>query len=75
MQAMTDATPARKRRRRTYRRYGDLVKIAAQISDRSPKTIYAVLRKRIKSAHVSKAIAEAERQIYGLDTTTREKTA
>lgn len=63
---MNDATPARKRRRRTNRRYGDLVKVAARISGRSPKTIYAVLKKRIKSAHVSQAIAEAKKQIQAL---------
>jgi hypothetical protein len=60
---MNDATAARKRRRRTNRRYGDLVKVAARLSGRSPKTIYAVLKGTIKSAHVLRAIEEADRQL------------
>ena len=40
--------------------------IPREPSGRSPKTIYAVLKKRIKSAHVSQAIAEAKKQIQAL---------
>jgi hypothetical protein len=60
---MNNATSVSIRKRRKNRRYGDLVKVATRISGRSPKTVYAVLKKRIKSAHVSAAIAEAEKEI------------
>jgi hypothetical protein len=61
---MLNTTRVPKRaRKRTNRRYGDLVRIAAQISGRAPKTIYAVLEGNATSAPVSEAIKQARGQI------------
>lgn len=58
----TIRAPQRAKKRR-YRHYGDLVRLAAQISGKKPSSIYGVLRKRHRSAAVSKAIEEARQQL------------
>jgi uncharacterized membrane protein len=58
----TTRAPKRAQKRRN-RRYGDLVRVAAQISGRAPKTIYAVLEGNATSAPVSEAIHKARVQI------------
>lgn len=54
---------ARRRTKGKNRRYGDLVKVAAQISGRSIKTVYAVLNGDITSAPVRQAIELAREQL------------
>ena len=54
---------ARKRGKRVNHRYGDLVKIAADISGRSTAMIYAVLTGRATSEPVQQAIEVARERI------------
>jgi hypothetical protein len=54
---------ARKRGKRINHRYGDLVKIAAEVSGRSTAMIYAVLTGRATSEPVQRAIEAAREQI------------
>jgi hypothetical protein len=54
---------APKRAKRTNRRHGDVVKLAAQISDRSIWTVYGVLNGRVKSERVQRAIDKANSQL------------
>ncbi len=61
---MSNATGASERApRRKNRKYCGLVAIAAELSGRSPKTVYAVLGGRVVSAPVEEAIARAALQI------------
>ena len=55
--------PASHRGKRTNACYGDLVKLASQISGRSLSTIYAVLSNRITSKPVTHAIEVARQQL------------
>jgi len=55
--------PAPKRAKRINRRHGDLVKLAARISDRSIWTVYGVLHGRVRSERVQQAIDEAEARL------------
>ncbi len=54
---------SKRTRRRMNRRYGDLVKLAAQISGRAHSTIYGVLNGRITSDPVERAIDTAREQL------------
>jgi hypothetical protein len=64
---MKDATRARKRKDSTNRRYGPLIKMAAEIATRtdglpcSVKTVYAVANGWVTSARVAKALKQARR--------------
>jgi hypothetical protein len=61
---MSNATGApRRASKRKNRRYGRLVGIAAEISGRSPKTIYAVMAGDVVSAPVEEALYQAYLQI------------
>lgn len=60
---MTYRKAAPKRAKRTNRRHGDVVKLAAQISGRSIWTVYGVLGRRVTSELVQRAIDEAEAQL------------
>lgn len=51
--------PDKPTKRRKYRDRGDLVKVAARISGRSTKTVYAVLNGACTSAPVKAAIEQA----------------
>jgi hypothetical protein len=53
-------------RRRTRKRYGDLVPLAAQIADRSEWTIYAVLEGKYRSMHCERAIEIARAEMREL---------
>jgi hypothetical protein len=53
--------PKRARRKRTD--HGGVPQLAAQIAGVSVYTVYAVIYKRVKSAHVDRAIADARRQL------------
>ena len=55
--------PAPKRAKRTNRRHGEIVKLAAQISGRSVWTVYGVLHDRVKSERVQQAIEAAKAQL------------
>jgi hypothetical protein len=55
--------PAPKRAKRTNRRHGELVKLAAQIAGRSVWTVYGVLHQRVKSERVQQAIDEAKARL------------
>jgi len=46
-------------KRKTYRYHKGVVQLAAQLSRRSTSTVYGVLHKRFKSAHVERAIERA----------------
>ncbi len=48
---------------RIYNRYGELAKLAIELSGRSPSMVYAVLRGKVTSRPVSRAIAEARRRL------------
>jgi hypothetical protein len=48
---------------RTHKRYGELAKLAIELSGRSPSMVYAVLRGDVTSAPVSRAIREARRRL------------
>ena len=54
---------APKRAKRTNRQYGKLVKLAAQIADRTIWTVYGVLGERVKSERVQQAIDEAKARL------------
>ena len=54
---------ARTRGKRVNHRYGDLVKITAEISGRSKAMIYAVLTGRATSEPVQQAIEDARERI------------
>jgi tellurite resistance protein len=62
---MTDATRARKRKDTSNRRYGPLIRMAAEIATStdglpcSVKTVYAVASGWVTSARVSKALKQA----------------
>jgi hypothetical protein len=61
---MLNTTRAPKReRRRANRRYGDLVRVAAQISGRAPSTIYRVLAGTVTSAPILDALDKARVQL------------
>jgi uncharacterized membrane protein len=60
--SITTRMPKRAKKRKN-RRYGDLIRVAALISARAPKTIYAVLEGNATSAWVSDAIHKARVQI------------
>jgi hypothetical protein len=61
---MSNTTRAPERtRRRTNRRYGDLVRVTAQISGRAPSTIYRVLAGTVTSAPILDALDKARVQI------------
>jgi hypothetical protein len=52
--------------KRVYHRYYGLVELAAQISGRSSSAVYAVLKGRMKSAPVARAIQLAKARIRQL---------
>lgn len=62
--SITTRMPKRAKKRKNHR-YGDLVRVAALLSGRAPKTIYAVLEGNATSAWVSDAIQKARKQIAG----------
>jgi len=51
------------KRARMNRRYGDLVKLAAQIAHRTIWTVYGVIHGRVKSELVQHALDQAEAQL------------
>jgi hypothetical protein len=51
------------KRVRVNRRYGDLVKLAAQIAHRSIWTVYGVIHGRVKSEPIRRALDQAEVQL------------
>ncbi len=61
---MSKATGAPNRAPRgKYQRHGRLIKLAAEISGRSPRTVHAVLTGAVSSAPVDLAICQAYCQI------------
>lgn len=52
---------------RSHNRYGELAKLAIELSGRSPSMVYAVLRGDVTSAPVSRAIREARRRLRARD--------
>ena len=56
-------TAPKRAKKRTIQRHRGLVKLAAEIADRTIWTVYGVIYGRVKSAHVQQAIEEAERRL------------
>lgn len=48
-----------KPKKRGYNQWGELAKLAMELSGRKPSTVYAVLRRKVKSDPVQRAIEEA----------------
>ena len=56
-------TAPKRAKKRTIRRHGGVVKLAAEISGRTIWTVYGVIYGRVKSARVQQALDEAERRL------------
>ena len=50
-------------KKRKYRRWGELPKLAAFIADRPTSSVYKVLRGEFRSSRIEGALAQAKRQL------------